>query len=276
MALWKSQVEDHTSDWLRVVLISGHAQLALGSLRRIFIESIWKEVDIGLGGVRDKPLRPADMFLYSWEIRLDVCVDLRVIDDAQCKRVKYMVKYAAIRYGFLPLGKLEDGAVVLLKWTQKISAGKEVDIGLGGGCDKPLYPADMLLYSWNEGLDVCMDLTGSSPSTQMGMVDFVPGRTMIDVAHHKWFKYEGKCETSDIVFSFLFFFAWGIGEECGDPTEAYPKVLRCGDITEEDMKVLRGSRHWARAVVYIFSRISFAIARVVVSQIVSRLPSNLL
>nr|GFC10167.1 hypothetical protein [Tanacetum cinerariifolium] len=39
-------------------------------------------------------------------------------------------------------------------------AGKEVDIGLGGGCDKPLRPADMLLYSWDEGLDVCVDLMG--------------------------------------------------------------------------------------------------------------------
>nr|GFC81091.1 hypothetical protein [Tanacetum cinerariifolium] len=33
-----------------------------------------------------------------------------------------------------------------------ISAGKEVDIGLGGGRDKPLRPADMLLYSWDGGL----------------------------------------------------------------------------------------------------------------------------
>ncbi|GJU84600.1 hypothetical protein Tco_1292146 [Tanacetum coccineum] len=55
-----------------------------------------------------------------------------------------------------------------------ISAGKEVDIGLDGGRDKPLRPADMLLYSWDGGLDVCVDLTGSSPLTQTGMVDFVP------------------------------------------------------------------------------------------------------
>ncbi|GKA43765.1 hypothetical protein Tco_0736489 [Tanacetum coccineum] len=42
----------------------------------------------------------------------------------------------------------------------EISAGKEVDIGLGRGRDKPLRPADMLLYSWDGGLDVCVDLTG--------------------------------------------------------------------------------------------------------------------
>nr|GFA20409.1 ABC transporter A family member 9-like [Tanacetum cinerariifolium]GFA25057.1 ABC transporter A family member 9-like [Tanacetum cinerariifolium] len=57
-------------------------------------------------------------------------------------------------------------------YRSRISAGKKVDIGLDGGRDKPLRPTDMLLYSWDEGLDVCVDLTGSSPLTQTGMVDF--------------------------------------------------------------------------------------------------------
>ncbi|GKE87078.1 hypothetical protein Tco_1564553, partial [Tanacetum coccineum] len=35
--------------------------------------------------------------------------------------------------------------------------GKEVDIGLDGRCDKSLRPADMLLYSWDGGLDVCVE-----------------------------------------------------------------------------------------------------------------------
>ncbi|GJY79821.1 reverse transcriptase domain-containing protein [Tanacetum coccineum] len=65
-----------------------------------------------------------------------------------------------------------------------ISAGKEVDIGLDGGRDKPLRPADMLLYSYG-GLDVCVDLTGSSPLTQTGMVDFVPDRAVNDDARRK-------------------------------------------------------------------------------------------
>ncbi|GJZ25969.1 hypothetical protein Tco_0570222, partial [Tanacetum coccineum] len=65
-----------------------------------------------------------------------------------------------------------------------ILAGKEVDIGLDGGRDKPLRPADMLLYSWDEGLYVCVDLTGSSHLTQTGMVDFVPRRAVIDAAHN--------------------------------------------------------------------------------------------
>ncbi|GJW60508.1 zinc finger, CCHC-type containing protein [Tanacetum coccineum] len=56
----------------------------------------------------------------------------------------------------------------------EISAGKEVDIGFSGGCDKPLH--HVLLYSWDGGFDVCVDLTGSSPFTQTEMVNFVLDR----------------------------------------------------------------------------------------------------
>nr|GEZ83627.1 hypothetical protein [Tanacetum cinerariifolium] len=59
-----------------------------------------------------------------------------------------------------------------------ISTGKEVDIELGGGCDKVLRPADMLLYSWDSGFDVCVDLTGSSPL-------IVSGRAVIDISQRK-------------------------------------------------------------------------------------------
>ncbi|GJZ20668.1 hypothetical protein Tco_0557258 [Tanacetum coccineum] len=78
-------------------------------------------------------------------------------------------------------------------FRSEISAGKEVDIGLGGGRDKSLRPADMLLYSWGGGFDVCMDLTSSSPVTQTGMIDFAPGRAVTDVAQRKRVKYEAKC-----------------------------------------------------------------------------------
>ena len=71
-----------------------------------------------------------------------------------------------------------------------ISIGKEVDIGLDVGRDKPLRPVDMLLYSWDVGRDVCVDLTGSSPLTQTGMVDFVPGRAVTEAAQRKRVKYE--------------------------------------------------------------------------------------
>nr|GEU66102.1 hypothetical protein [Tanacetum cinerariifolium] len=74
-----------------------------------------------------------------------------------------------------------------------ISAGKEVDTGLDGGHDKQLRPADMLLHSWDGGLDACVDLTGSSSLTQAGLVDFVPGPVVIDDAQRKRRKYMDKC-----------------------------------------------------------------------------------
>nr|GFC81567.1 auxilin-like protein [Tanacetum cinerariifolium] len=66
-----------------------------------------------------------------------------------------------------------------------ISTGKQLDIGLDGGRNKQLRLADMLLYSWDGGLDVCVDLTGSSPLTQTEMVDFILGRAVIEAAQRK-------------------------------------------------------------------------------------------
>nr|GEX65767.1 hypothetical protein [Tanacetum cinerariifolium] len=50
----------------------------------------------------------------------------------------------------------------------------------------------MLLYSWDRGLDVCVDLTGSSHLTQTGRVDFVPGQAVINAAQRKRGKYMAK------------------------------------------------------------------------------------
>ncbi|GKG51083.1 hypothetical protein Tco_0539207, partial [Tanacetum coccineum] len=51
----------------------------------------------------------------------------------------------------------------------------------------------MLLYSWDRGLDVCVDMTGSSPLTQTGMTGFVFSRAVIDAAQRKRVKYDTKC-----------------------------------------------------------------------------------
>ncbi|GJU18855.1 hypothetical protein Tco_1146821, partial [Tanacetum coccineum] len=81
---------------------------------------------------------------------------------------------------------------------------------MGDGGDKPLRPANMLLYSWDGRLDVCVDLTGSSHLTQTRMVDFVPGRVVIDVARRKRGKYMAKCVA--IGYGFLPFFFSSLGE----------------------------------------------------------------
>nr|GFB77508.1 hypothetical protein [Tanacetum cinerariifolium] len=91
--------------------------------------------------------------------------------------------------------------------------------------------------SWDGELDVCVDLTGSSPLMQTEMVDFVPGRAVIDAAQHK----------RDVVTLLKGIRKFSMAQDIG-----------------------------ARAVIHIFNRISFAIAKGVGVQILSQLPSNLL
>ncbi|GKC38967.1 hypothetical protein Tco_1051351 [Tanacetum coccineum] len=107
---------------------------------------------------------------------------------------------------------------------QTMNAGKEVDIGLDRGRDKPLCPADMLLYSWDRGLDVCVDLTGCSPLTQTGMVDFVPGRAVIDAAQRKRGKYRDKCAA--IGYGFLPFSFSFLGELEADAVTLLKRIRK--------------------------------------------------
>ncbi|GJR14770.1 hypothetical protein Tco_0797422, partial [Tanacetum coccineum] len=130
-----------------------------------------------------------------------------------------------------------------------ISAGKEVDIGLDGGCDNPLRPADMLLYSRDEGLDVCVDLTGSSPLTQTGMVDFVLGRVVIDAAHRKRVKYDAKC--ANIGYGFLPFSFSSLRELEKDAVTLLNRIRKYS--VTQDIR--------ARAAVHIFNMINFVIAK---------------
>ncbi|GKB89950.1 hypothetical protein Tco_0962222 [Tanacetum coccineum] len=286
------------------------------------------EVDIGIVGGRDKPLRVPDMFLYSWEGGLDVCVNLTgsspltqtvmtdflaghvVVHAAYRKRVKYEAKCADIGYGFLPFSfsffrELDKDATIngkthrcvlcyrlgvpvrVFTWDiyrdhaascvgiigikhrhnvvrdtlveicfrSRILAGKEVDIGIDGWRNKPLRPADMLLYSWDGGLDVCVDLTGSSPLTQTGLADFVPGRAVSDVAHHKRVKCEAKCV--DIGYGFLPFSFSSFGELEKDALVLLKRIR----------KISMAQAIRARAAIHIFNRISFAIAKSLVNSV---------
>ncbi|GJV27321.1 hypothetical protein Tco_1383769 [Tanacetum coccineum] len=134
-----------------------------------------------------------------------------------------------------------------------VKAGKEVDIVLDGGHDKPLRPADMLLYSWDGGLDVCVDLTGSSPLTQTGMADFVPGRAVIDAAQRKRSKYMAKCAA--IGYGFLPFSFSSLGELEADAVTLLKRIRKFS--MTQDIR--------ARDAVHIFNRISFAIAKGIVT-----------
>ncbi|GJU04824.1 hypothetical protein Tco_1121254 [Tanacetum coccineum] len=107
----------------------------------------------------------------------------------------------------------------------------------------------MLLYSWDGVFDVCVDLTGSSPMTQTGLVDFVPGRAVSDAAHRKRVKYEVKC--ADIGYGFLPF-SFSSFEELENDAVALLKRIRRFSVAQNI---------GARAAFHIFNRISFAVAK---------------
>nr|GEV70110.1 hypothetical protein [Tanacetum cinerariifolium] len=95
MALWKSQMEDHTSDWFRVVLISGLGQTINGCLLEILMEIIGKEIDIGLDGRRDVCMDLIGSSPLTQTEMADFVPGRVVIDAAQRKRVKYEAKWSA-------------------------------------------------------------------------------------------------------------------------------------------------------------------------------------
>ncbi|GJW53565.1 hypothetical protein Tco_0097650 [Tanacetum coccineum] len=107
----------------------------------------------------------------------------------------------------------------------------------------------MLLYSWDGGLDVCVDMTGSSPLTQTGMVDFVLGRAVMDATQRKRGKYMAKCAA--IGYGFLPFSFSSLGELETDAVTLLKRIRKFS--MAQDIG--------ARTAVHIFNRISFAIAK---------------
>nr|GEU76360.1 hypothetical protein [Tanacetum cinerariifolium] len=241
MALWKSQIEDHTSDWLRVVLISGLGKAMNGKTYRCVM---CYRLGVPLFSI-SKPCSTCSK-VFTGDMYGD-----HVVSCVGIIGIKH--RHNAVR-----------DTLVDICFRSGVSAGKEVDIGLGGGCDKALRPADMLLYSWDGGLDVCVDLTGSSPLTQTGMAVFVPHQAVIDDAQRKRGKYMAKCAA--IGYGFIPFSFSSLGELEADAVTLLKRIQKFS--MTQDIE--------ARAAIHIFNRISFALAKEVRAQIVSQLPFNLL
>ncbi|GKB38032.1 hypothetical protein Tco_0882974 [Tanacetum coccineum] len=210
-------LEEHTSDWLRVVPISGLGQTMNGKTYRCVLC-----YHLGVP-------------LFSKVFTGDVYGE-HAVSCAGVIGIKH--QHNTVRDTLIDICS-----------PSGISAGKEVDIGLGGDGDKALHRADMLLYSWEGGLDVCVDLTGSSPLTQTGMTDFVPGRVVIDATQRKRGKYMTKC--ANIGYGFLPFSFSSFGELEKDAVTLLKRV----------QKFSMAQDIGARAAVHIFNRISFSIAK---------------
>ncbi|GJR46893.1 hypothetical protein Tco_1314996 [Tanacetum coccineum] len=96
------------------------------------------------------------------------------------------------------------------------------------------------------------------------MVDFVPGRAVIDVVQRKRGKYMAKCAA--IGYEFLHFSFSSLGELEADAVTLLKRIRKFS--VAHDIG--------ARGAVHIFNRIGFTIAKEVGAHIVSRLSSNLL
>ncbi|GJT10088.1 zinc finger, CCHC-type containing protein [Tanacetum coccineum] len=217
----------------------------------VIIKTIYDSVRSKLMSVRVKKSLRADIIAKKWGLQWVFAANIYGDHDVSCAGI----------VGIEHRHNIMRDTLVDMCFR---SAGKEVDIGLGRGRGKPLHPADMLFYSWDGGLDVCVDLTSSSPLTQSGMIGFAPGRAVIEAAQRKRVKYEAKCV--DIGYGFLPFSFSSFGELEKDAVNLLKRIRRFS--MTQDIG--------ARATIHIFNRIVFAIARGVGAQIVSQFPTNFL
>nr|GEV28758.1 hypothetical protein [Tanacetum cinerariifolium] len=226
MALWQSQRGHHNSDWLCLVSISGLGQTIKGKTYRCVL-------CYRLG-----------VPLFSVSKSCSACFkaftrDVYGVHVVSCTGI----------IGIKHRHNTVRDTLVDICFQSGISACKEVDIGLSGDGDKALRPADILLYSWDRGLEVCVDLTGSSPLTQTWMTDFAPGRTVTDDAHRKRGKYMTKCAA--IGYWFLPFSFSPLGELETDVVTLLKRIRKFS--MAQDIE--------ARAFIHIFNMISFSIAK---------------
>ncbi|GJX93845.1 putative reverse transcriptase domain-containing protein [Tanacetum coccineum] len=189
MALWKSQMEDHTSDWLRVVSISGLGHTMNGRTYR-----------------------------YMLCYRLGVPLFPVLKPCSACSRV-----FMGDIYGD---HAVSCAGIVGIKHRHNVVRDTLVDI-----CFRSEISA------------------GSSPLTQTGMVDFVPGHAVIEAAQRKRVKYEAKC--ADIGYSFLPFSFSFLGELEKDAVTLLKRIRKFP--VAQDIET--------RNAIHIFSRIDFSIAR---------------
>ena len=239
VALWKSQQSAHSSDWLRAAPISSLGQTMNRRTYRCVLS-----YRLGV------PLFPVSMPCSACSRVFDG--DIFGDHAVSCPGI----------VGLKHRHNLVRDTLLDICFRSGISAGKEVNIGLVDEHGRSLRPADLLLYSWDRGQDVCVDLTGSSPLTQTGLSDFAPGRVVIDAAQRKCAKYQVAC--ASLGYGFLPFSFSSLGE------------LDAGAVTllKRIQKFSLALDAGARAAAFIFTRLSFSIAKGVGAQIVSRLPTN--
>ncbi|KAL5707554.1 hypothetical protein ACHQM5_018444 [Ranunculus cassubicifolius] len=127
-----------------------------------------------------------------------------------------------------------------------------------------LRPADILLTCWEQGRDVCMDITGVSPFFRSGFNSFVSGQAVLKAVQRKVLKYGAKCTGNGL--GFLPFAFTTFGELCEEAVE-FLKRIRLATLS---------NAAYAKSAPHIFNRVGIFIQKGVGAQIVSRLPTNFL
>ncbi|KAL6535028.1 hypothetical protein OROMI_026402 [Orobanche minor] len=239
VALWKSQQGAHSFEWLRVAPISGLGQTMNC---RTYMCVLGYRLGVALFPV-SKPCSTC-FLVFAEDLFGDHAVSCAGMVDIKHRH------------------NLVRDTLLDVCFRSGISAGKEVDIGLRDGSDRSLRHVDLLLYAWDRGRDVCVDLIGSSPLTRSGMLDFVPGQVVAEAAKRKCAKYRDLCAAKR--YGFLPFSFSTLGELDADVVALLVRVR--GFALAQDAG--------ARAAHHIFSMINFAIAKGVGAQLVSRLTTN--
>lgn len=104
---------------------------------------------------------------------------------------------------------------------------KEVDLGFLSTGGDALRPADILIYNWDMGRNVCLDVTGISHFTGGGVNTFLPGQVVCNAVSRKRNKYLDKCTTHGYGFGTITF---TMLRELGDETLNFLK--RIGDYVQ--------------------------------------------
>lgn len=145
-----------------------------------------------------------------------------------------------------------------------VPARKEVDLGFLANNDTALRPADIFVYTWDNGSNVCLDVTGVLPFTDGGVRSFVSGMAIRNAVTRKNTKYLEKCTSQGYGFWALAFTTLG---ELGDETMDFLKRLR-NYIASHDANV--------RVREFLFHRLGVIIQKGVGAQLVARLPTSFL
>ncbi|XP_026414010.1 uncharacterized protein LOC113309718 [Papaver somniferum] len=95
-----------------------------------------------------------------------------------------------------------------------VAARKEAVLGFLSDNATSLRPADILVYTWEDGKDVCMDIIGVSPFTSASTRDLSSGHAISAAIACKRTKYLDKCLSHGYSFGVLAFSIMGaLGEQ---------------------------------------------------------------